>query len=122
MAHILITSQPPKGLEDNERDVFRKEQEKQAFDLIYTALDCISYARLLKETESIAYELKQLKDNQQTEVNKQVKREISQSKSLAAKKSHAKDYKEKKKVMDWLYENEDVKNIMYKTYTKKIHI
>lgn len=120
IAHLVVKSPPPQGLSDKESAYFRVEQIQQASDFIFTALECIAYAEQLKTTESLIiqndaldFENKQLKISQQAEVDKQVKREISKTKSIAAKKAHAKDYESKQIVLTWLSEviSQDTKYI-----------
>jgi len=86
--------------------------QEELFNHLYLASDCIAYAEQLSHTEkmivkndALEFENKQLKDNQQAEIQAKVKKEISKTKSLAAKKSHTKDYEEKEKVFAWLFEH-----------------
>jgi hypothetical protein len=109
MAHLVITATPPQGLNDIDKVIFRDEQKEQANDFIYIALDCISYAERLKENESLIIKidalestLKQIKDNQQAEIQVKVKRAISKKASEAGKKAHKEDYIDRNKVYEWL--------------------
>ncbi|WP_146164485.1 hypothetical protein [Agitococcus lubricus] len=125
IAHLVVTSQPPQGLSDKDRASFRFEQTQQAHDFMFTALECISYAEQLKTTENLILkneflelENNQLKQNQQVEIKKQAKREISKKASDAAKKSHYKDYQEKEKVINWLSQYGYKDNFIYRTNNK----
>lgn len=105
----LFSTVLPKDTPNHIKYAYSHDRLSEAHTLVYMALDSIGYAEHLKHSEKLIIENKELKNeniqlkaSKDIEIKKAVKKEISRTKSIAAIKSHAKDYAAKERIYEWL--------------------